>query len=101
MLLYREDYYTSVGQSVKRRGRKGDNGGQEEEATQPGQTPEEKEKNGDISEVKVIIAKNRNGTVGTVGLFFQKAYSKFVDPTPGYMETLEQQASQDEYSDFE
>ena len=101
MLLYREDYYTSVGQSVKRRGRKGDNGGQEEEAPQPGQTPEEKEKNGDISEVKVIIAKNRNGTVGTVGLFFQKAYSKFVDPTPGYMETLEQQASQDEYSDFE
>lgn len=99
MLLYREDYYTSLGQSVSRR-RKSQQG-EEEEAQRPTITPQEREANGDLSEIKVIIAKNRNGEIGTVDLFFQKAFSKFSDPTPSYVSSLEEQESQSEYEDFE
>lgn len=103
MLLYREDYYTSLGQTVSKSKKGGNRGGDEqEEAPQmPKQTQEEREKNGDLSEVKVLVAKNRNGSVGTVELFFQKAYSKFSDPTPGYVNAMEENDNNDEgYNDF-
>ena len=44
----------------------------------------EREKNGDLSEVKVNVAKNRNGQVGSLTLFFQKSFSRFDDPSPEY-----------------
>ena len=99
MLLYREDYYTSLGQTLgkKKMGGQSD----EEEAPKPGMSREEKEANGDLSEVKVLIAKNRNGQVGTVELFFQKAFSKFSDPTQSYVDKLEEAERNRDYNDFE
>lgn len=85
MLLYREDYYTSLGQKAKAKSwakdKKGDN---ENQAPRPQMTDAEKEKNGDMSEVKVNVAKNRNGQVGQLTLLFQKAYSRFDDPSPEF-----------------
>ena len=85
MLMYREDYYTNLGQTAKSKGWAKDKKG-EQAAPAPKQplTDEEREKNGDLSEVKVNVAKNRNGQVGTVTLFFQKSFSRFDDPSPEY-----------------
>ena len=87
MLMYREDYYTNLGQNAKSRGWAKDKGANPKEAPQapkPPMSDEEREKNGDLSEVKVNVAKNRNGQVGTVTLFFQKSFSRFDDPSPEY-----------------
>ena len=37
-----------------------------------------------MSETKIIIAKNRNGQTGTITLLFQKAYSRFCEPSDEY-----------------
>lgn len=66
--LYRDDYYTRE---------------QQEDGTpQPGS---EQDAENSLSEVEVIIEKNRSGPRGTVKLLFNKAYNKFasVDFTPG------------------
>lgn len=86
MLMYREDYYTNLGQTAKKKSWAKDKGGddQKPEAPKAPQTDEEREKTGDLSEVKVNVAKNRNGQVGTVTLFFQKSFSRFDDPSPEY-----------------
>lgn len=101
MLLYREDYYTSLGQSLaKKRGK----GGEQHSDDNPPKAPmsrEEREANGDLSEVKVLIAKNRNGSVGTVNLFFQKAFSKFSDPSSSYVNKLEQAEKESDFDNFE
>ena len=86
MLLYREDYYTSLGQSVKKRG-----WARDKQPDQQGQQPEQPQQKkpvgpGDMSEVKLIVAKNRNGSIGDMTLLFQKAYSRFDDPSPQYEE---------------
>lgn len=83
MLLYREDYYTNLGQTAKRKGFAKD-GGQNQAEAEPKKpmSDEEREKTGDLSEVKVNVAKNRNGQVGTLTLFFQKSFSRFDDPSP-------------------
>lgn len=102
MLLYREDYYTSLGQSVSKRNKYSKPGeGNDEPAPKAPQTREEREKNGDLSEIKVIVAKNRNGSTGTVNLFFQKAFSKFSDPTSSYVSKLEEAERNSEFNDFE
>lgn len=66
--LYRDDYYTREQQ--------------EDGAPQAGS---DQEAENSLSEVEVIIEKNRSGPRGTVKLLFNKAYNKFasVDFTPG------------------
>ena len=66
--LYRDDYYTREQQ--------------EDGAPQVGS---DQEAENSLSEVEVIIEKNRSGPRGTVKLLFNKAYNKFasVDFTPG------------------
>ena len=73
----------------------------EQPAPKPMPTREEREKNGDLSEIKVIIAKNRNGSIGTVDLFFQKAFSKFSDPTSSYVSKLAESENESDFHDFE
>ncbi len=83
MLMYREDYYTSLGQTAKSKSWAKDKPG-DPPAPKKALTDEEREKNGDLSEVKINVAKNRNGQVGTLTLLFQKAFSRFDDPSPEY-----------------
>lgn len=83
LLLYRGDYYSSLGKKNK----KGD-----QPQAQPGslddqdrkEIEKETKKDGDPSIMEVIIAKNRNGKTGTANLLFQKAYSKFSDTTEDF-----------------
>ncbi|MBO6286903.1 MAG: replicative DNA helicase [Bacilli bacterium] len=86
MLLYREDYYTTLGQTAKpgkwAKDKKPE--GEQPPAPKPPMSDAEREKNGDLSEVKVNVAKNRNGQVGSLTLFFQKSFSRFDDPSPEY-----------------
>ncbi|MBQ7250555.1 MAG: replicative DNA helicase [Bacilli bacterium] len=98
MLLYREDYYTSLGQKAKAKSWAKDKKGQGEEAPapRPQMTEAEKEKNGDMSEVKVNVAKNRNGQVGQLTLLFQKAYSRFDDPSPEFEAKIAEQESEED-----
>ncbi|MCR5348635.1 MAG: replicative DNA helicase [Bacilli bacterium] len=86
MLMYREDYYTNMGQTVKKKSwaKNGQDNESRPEEQKKELSEKEKEKTGDMSEVKVNVAKNRNGQVGTVTLFFQKAFSLFSDPSPEY-----------------
>ena len=86
MLMYRPDYYTATGQSIKTKYQlkaEKQNGGEPEPET-PQPTAEEKKANGDMSETKIIIAKNRNGQTGTITLLFQKAHSRFCEPSNEY-----------------
>lgn len=101
MLLYREDYYTSLGQSLSKRGKGKPGEGNEQEAPKQPFSREEREANGDLSEVKVLIAKNRNGSVGRVDLFFQKAFSKFSDPSTSYAAKMEQAERERDFDNFE
>lgn len=98
MLLYREDYYTNLGQTAKSKSWAKD----KKDQNQPPEPPkapmsdEEREKSGDLSEVKVNVAKNRNGQVGTLTLFFQKSFSRFDDPSPEYEARVSSAGGNDE-----
>ncbi len=81
MLMYREDYYRNLGQNVK-----GKPGQQQPQQPKPEMTDEEREHSGDLSEVIVNVAKNRNGQTRQITLFFQKAFSRFDDPSPEWEE---------------
>lgn len=85
MLLYRPDYYDLTGQKVGQGKGKGKNDEPESE-----EEKEAKKKKADkgISDVTVIVAKNRKGSVGEVHLVFQRPYSRFDDPSPEYEENL-------------
>ena len=54
---------------------------------------------GDASFVDVIIAKNRNGQVGNVGLFFYKAFGRFDTPPKEWEEKMNEINSQLAISD--
>ena len=87
MLMYREDYYTNLGQTAKKGSWAKDKNNQGQQQPEPPKAPvsdEEREKSGDLSEVKINVAKNRNGQVGALTLFFQKSFSRFDDPSPEY-----------------
>lgn len=85
MLMYREDYYTALGQTAKPKGwAKDKNAPGQQPQPKPPVSDEERERNGDLSEVKINVAKNRNGQIGTVTLLFQKSFSRFDDPSPEY-----------------
>ena len=98
MLLYREDYYTNLGQTAKsgKSWAKDKNDGQNPPAPKAPMSDEERERNGDLSEVKVSVAKNRNGQVGTLTLFFQKSFSRFDDPSPEYEARVASQEGNEE-----
>ena len=63
--LYRDDYYEHEG---------------EDDDDQQGGSPAQQEDDADaanVSEVEVILEKNRSGPRGTVKLLFAKSYNKF------------------------
>ncbi len=68
-LLYREDYYKSIGADTDK---KDDNTTQKND--------------GNVSIVEVIVAKNRNGQVGTVQLIFTKNIGRFDDQAHSHEE---------------
>ena len=84
LLMYRPDYYTSVGQSLNQR-KRGDK--QDEQ-------PAEKNQDNGVSGVQVIVAKNRNGQTGKCLLMFERAYSRFTNPSPEFEENLARQSGE-------
>ncbi len=101
MLLYRSDYYTSLGQKAKDKGKnQNQNKPAEGEENEGGEAPEKKKDDKGVSETQVIVAKNRKGQTGIVHLVFQKAYSRFDDPTPEYEIRMAQiEASRNGFND--
>ena len=101
MLLYRSDYYTSLGQKAKDKGKnQNQNKPAEGEENEEGEAPEKKKDDKGVSETQVIVAKNRKGQTGIVHLVFQKAYSRFDDPTPEYEIRMAQiEASRNGFND--
>jgi len=83
LLLHRPDYYSTMGQRSFRK-KNQQNG--EEQPQQPQMSEEEKAKTGDMSAMDIYVGKNRNGKTGKVTWQFQKAYSRFDDPSPAYLE---------------
>lgn len=80
LLLYRADYYTDVGISLNPRRNKKPGEQEAPEQEQP------KVKDSNVSEVSVIVAKNRKGKTGEIKLIFMKNYSRFNDPSSEYEE---------------
>jgi len=91
LLLYRADYYESIGanktptrhigkymEPAEKEGKSKEDQRRELDATLPG----------DASTVEVIIAKNRNGKTGQVPLHFFKSYGRFDNPSKEYEEAL-------------
>ena len=87
MLMYRPDYYDLTGQKVGGKGKDGKKGGSQEEEQRNEEKPEKKDDKG-ISEVTIIVAKNRKGSIGKVHLIFQRPYSRFDDPSSEYEEKI-------------
>lgn len=84
LLMYRKDYYTSMGQSVNAK-EKGY--GAPSEFTKNIQTQVDNAKamgkdSGNISTVQILLAKNRNGRTGQITLLFSKNYQRFDNPSP-------------------
>ena len=86
MLMYRPDYYTAQGVSLKNKSQRkfmAKNGEQEELMEEQ---PADSKQTGDNSKTTIIVAKNRNGKTGSFDLMFQKAYSRFTEPTSDFQE---------------
>jgi replicative DNA helicase len=84
LLMYRKDYYTSMGQSVNAK-EKGY--GAQSEFTKNVQAQVDNAKamgkdTGNISTVQILLAKNRNGRTGQITLLFSKNYQRFDNPSP-------------------
>lgn len=79
MLLYRADYYTALGQSLNKKGFKKDEDNSPEK---------DGKKDTGTSIVQCIVAKNRNGKVGTVDLMFERSLSRFDNPSLEYQEAM-------------
>lgn len=112
LLLYRADYYTSMGQEVGKRGaswtkNKYQNNNNQNFQQKPQQEendgpkpPEITDKSGNPSVAQVLLAKNRNGQNGGFSLIFSKAYSRFDDPSTQFEESLERYKQATGQSDF-
>ena len=87
MLMYRENYYTNLGQSVSKKKTYRDKQ-EEEKPEEENLSPEEKEKRQNTAETEIIVAKNRNGITGTVKLNFLMPYSRFTDQTQSYVDKM-------------
>ncbi|OPZ36898.1 MAG: Replicative DNA helicase [Tenericutes bacterium ADurb.BinA155] len=103
LLLYRKDYYASVGQKVPERkswasDKKYGQQPQQQQAPMPNpngpKAPEPEDKSGNPSVMKILVAKNRNGQTGEFSLIFSKSYSRFDDPTEAF-EAAEAQYEQE------
>ena len=97
MLMYRPDYYTDQGQTLKSKGKKGSSNSNDEKPKeqQPAPlTPEQKERAGNPSLTTIIIAKNRNGKTGQIELMFQKSYSLFSDKSEKFEEQQAEMAAE-------
>ena len=83
LLMYRQDYYTNLGIKAKpKKAYKTVNEDQEQaEITKP--------KDSSISETIVNVAKNRNGETGPVKLIFQRAFSRFDEPSEDYQDAVD------------
>ena len=83
MLIYRKDYYTSIGQTISDKGKDwtGDKYTKELEQNRSA-TPECKSENTSITQI--LVAKNRNGKTGEATLIFSKNFSRFDDPSPAF-----------------
>lgn len=102
MLMYREDYYTSQGISVKNKYQRRMQGQNPEKPADP--APEEgKPKHSDTSKTTIIVAKNRNGKTGSFELVFQRDISRFTEPSNEYQEKQAEmyQSADMGFSDFE
>ena len=87
LLMYREDYYTDQGLSVKNKFQRKlevKDKGAEDAPSAP--SPEERKKSGDTSKTTIMVAKNRNGKTGNFDLMFQKSFSRFTEPTNEFQE---------------
>jgi len=80
LFIYRPGYYLDQGIEIKKKENKSFGQG-----TTPAQPNDQK-----TDVVEIIIAKNRNGDVGTVELFFMKEYGKFFTPSNADYEKLTQ-----------
>lgn len=87
MLMYRSDYYADLGQKTKEKGW-AKNKKEDPPAEQPAKPATPAQNENAMSDVKVLVAKNRNGSTGTVNLLFQRSYSRFDDPSPEYEEKM-------------
>ena len=82
MLMYREDYYTNMGQSVKSKGwAKDKKQPEEQEEKQP-------KKDNSLSDVKILVAKNRNGSTDKLTLLFKRDFSRFDEPSDDYLNKM-------------
>lgn len=88
-LLYRADYYSAYGQEDKP---KKTNSGFQSDFQKKKEIDKEVAASlpGNASYIEVIIAKNRNGQTGEVGLFFVKKYCRFDEPTSEWQAAYQQ-----------
>jgi replicative DNA helicase len=77
MLMYRSDYYKSLGQETK----PSKNQFTANLQNQVQQSQNRGNDNGSVSVVSINLAKNRNGRVGDITLLFSKNYSRFDNPS--------------------
>ncbi len=82
MLMYREDYYTNMGQSVKSKGWAKDKKQPEE------QEEKQSKKDNSLSDVKILVAKNRNGSTDKLTLLFKRDFSRFDEPSDDYLNKM-------------
>ena len=101
MLMHREDYNkASKGEAVGSR-KLGDLNEEERKKLSYNQQQQmlAEQMPGDASFVDVIIAKNRNGQVGNVGLFFYKSFGRFDTPPKEWEEKMHEISAQLDVSD--
>lgn len=79
MLMYRKDYYTSLGQKSGARGFANSDFSKKLEEDLKNSKANNEDK-GSVSVVDIAVAKNRNGRTGVIVLLFQKSYSRFDNP---------------------
>lgn len=80
LLMYRHDYYT--GQGVPSKASKFENNSEyAKKINEQIEAANKKDKNSNISNVTINIAKNRNGQTGKLTLLFTKNFSLFDNPS--------------------
>lgn len=91
LLLYREDYYSDYakkdkGDNKKLKDLSSSQRGEQNNSLRIKQLAESMP--GNASYVEVKVAKNRNGQIGNVALFFYKSFGRFEHPSPEWEEQI-------------
>ena len=81
LLMYRQDYYKNLGETVKPKGAANSEYARNLE-TEVDQAKAQGKDQGSVSVVNINLAKNRNGRTGPITLLFSKNYQRFDNPTP-------------------